>query len=404
MLLYVRERVLKLFRTLYITFVSEIARSYYLVFGTKMVSKNIWLIAETAEQAQDNGFYFYQYLRENHSEVNAYYLISKNSPHVDKFKDKDRLVYVHTFKHMLFLLSAKNIISTHGLWMIPKEFGVFKKITRNMLRAKGIMLQHGITAIKDGSKYYHRKNFPLRDLFIASSEREKNIFINHYDYFDHEVVVTGFPRYDYLADKSQLPSAKRSIAIMPTYRDGQDTLVIKDFKNTNFFKAIDSLINDEYIFQFLMENKIELRLYLHRNVQKFSFLFDQSLNEDFRPFVKILDDTKIDIRDLIEESLLLITDYSSLMFDFIYLSKPFISYQFDHDDFLNSRTEKPLINLRKDLPGFVVNDQEELLRHLIELRNKQFKINNEHLLLRKQYFKYTDKLNCQRVFNAISNI
>lgn len=56
-----------------------LAVSFFLRFNKKY--KNVWLICERGNDARDNGFSFYKYLREKHPEVNAYYLIDDSNVH-----------------------------------------------------------------------------------------------------------------------------------------------------------------------------------------------------------------------------------------------------------------------------------------------------------------------------------
>jgi hypothetical protein len=40
--------------------------------------------------------------------------------------------------------------------MVPDELGILKKLTRKALKAKKVMLNHGVIFIKNGIKYYHK--------------------------------------------------------------------------------------------------------------------------------------------------------------------------------------------------------------------------------------------------------
>ena len=66
--------------------------------------KNNWLICERPNNAQDNGFFFYKYLRKNHPEINAIYLIKKSSPFYDKVSKLGKCVEFGSFKHILMIL------------------------------------------------------------------------------------------------------------------------------------------------------------------------------------------------------------------------------------------------------------------------------------------------------------
>ncbi|UKI38154.1 MAG: CDP-glycerol glycerophosphotransferase family protein [Clostridiales bacterium] len=58
-------------------------------------------------------------------------------------------------------------------------------------------------------------------------------------------------------------------------------------------------------------------MYLHYELQKFSHLFKTDLQN-----VKIADFKNYGVRELLTNSSLLVTDYSSVFFDFAYMRKP----------------------------------------------------------------------------------
>ena len=65
---------------------NKIKRIYDLVdfFAARIMStvvdgKELWLIAEKVDEARDNGYWFYKYLREKHPTERAYYVIFSNS-------------------------------------------------------------------------------------------------------------------------------------------------------------------------------------------------------------------------------------------------------------------------------------------------------------------------------------
>ena len=66
---YVREGFLMLFFVPAGAFCRHFSKKY----------RNLWLVAERGNDARDNGYRFYEYLRTMHPEVNAHYVITTDS-------------------------------------------------------------------------------------------------------------------------------------------------------------------------------------------------------------------------------------------------------------------------------------------------------------------------------------
>lgn len=59
----------------------------------KKPNKEIWVIGEKPDKAQDNGYHLFKYLRENYPEKEVYYVIDENSPDIDKVKQLGNVVF-----------------------------------------------------------------------------------------------------------------------------------------------------------------------------------------------------------------------------------------------------------------------------------------------------------------------
>lgn len=393
------NRLKKLYGIVSNTIIAETARIYHLI--TKyFINKDIWIIGETENQAQDNGFYLFSWIRRNHPEMEVYYIISKSSPELDKIKNIGNILILNSFKQSLYLYQASKIISTHGLWMIPNELGFFRKITKKTLNAKGVMLNHGVTAIKNGFNHYNKKTFPLNNLMISVSLQEKKIFTEIYGYEKNEVAITGYPRHDDLIDTSnQKKYESKTITIMPTFRDNQDNIG-ENFKNTKLFIALKSLLSNKDLLNYLTNENINISLYLHQNIQKYSSMLKEYESNNIT--IHTSDNTSV--KELLKKSNLLISDYSSVMFDFLYMSKPFVSYQFDRKDFILSRKEKGFIDISKDLPGYIIERESELIETICFIHENNYKLQEKHQKSISIFFKYTDKNNSKRVFESIKKL
>lgn len=380
------------------TLIAESARISY--FLTKpFFKKNIWIISETEKSAQENGYELFCWIEKNTTDIDVFYVIDKHSPAIYKFNERRKWLAIDSFKLIFYLYHANRIISTHGLWMIPDEFGILKKLTRKTLKAKKVMLDHGVKFIKNGIKYYHKSHFPLNDLWVSASQIENDILIKDYGYLAEDITITGYPRFDSLTDTSGQSRWNNMILFMPTFRDNEKHLQEK-FKDTELYCRIRDLMCNNQLNHFLQEKDCHLAIYLHYDIQSYSKYLDQFTNER----IDIMRQGDFTVTELLKMSKLLITDYSSVFFDFVYMNKPFISYQFDYQEFINSREDKPHHDVRTELPGFVVTTLDKLISTIQMIEKEHFSMPPEQQQKAAQHFAYKDKNNCKRVYQAINKL
>ena len=98
---------------------------------------------------------------------------------------------------------------------------------------------------------------------------------------------------------------------------------------------------------------------------------------------------------------MVITDYSSISWDFYYLRKPVLFYQFDQKEYLEKKGSYIDINL--ELFGEVFYDSDSLVTGLHKYILNNFNELSEYGKRRDLYFKYRDTNNCKRIFKVISS-
>ena len=387
------------FRDLFTPIIFLIILPCSLIFKliNKIKNKNIWLICESGTTARDNGYYFYKYLKENHKELSTYYVIDKKSNDYKLVKELGNIIQYKSFKHWLYYLSATYNISSQKngnpnqvfFYVLHVFFGLYKN---------RIFLQHGI--IKDYLSYLTYKNTKFK-LFICSTEKEYNYVKKVYKYPDNNIKLTGLARFDSLHDLYKVN--KNQILIMPTWRDwlGRDTNFLGkkyEFKKTNYYKKWQSLLNNKQLIKFIEENNIELLFYQHINMEKFKNNFiSKSKN------IKILD-SKTNIQQILKESILLITDYSSVYMDFAYMKKLTIYYQFDYKEYRTKQYSNGYFDYIKDGFGPVVYKEKELINKIIESYNNKYKLEKIYKNRIKEFFTLNDNKNCERIYKEIINI
>ena len=255
-----------------------------------------------------------------------------------------------------------------------------------------VFLQHGLQSVRDVSYLYGKKpGIPFTNLFIVSSNREKEIVINNYSYNENEVAITGLSRFDSLLSPTkveQFPNKK--ILIMPSWRKNQDKLSDQEFIKTQFFKSYQSLLHNQRLREYSFVYEIGVVFYLHTNFQKYSHLFKSD-------FIKIIKEGDVSVQNLLKSSNILITDFSSVSLDFALLKKPILYYQFDGSPIEAKKDDSNLF-----FPGIIVSLEEELINELWFLKpDSVMKPKHENYL--PDLYKYDDTFACQRIYDEINS-
>ena len=84
----------------------------------KLNGKDIWLIGERQDTAQDNGYHFFKFCREKHPKKRVYYVIDRNSNDYERVSKLGNVV-IHGTKHYT-CNSSKHFYCTHDLeYILP---------------------------------------------------------------------------------------------------------------------------------------------------------------------------------------------------------------------------------------------------------------------------------------------
>lgn len=106
------------------------------------------------------------------------------------------------------------------------------------------------------------------------------------------------------------------------------------------------------------------------------------------------------------ESSLILTDYSSAIFDFAYLQKPVIYSQFDAEEFFagDHMYVKGYFDYERDGFGEVESDLEGTVDRIIEYMENGCQLKDKYRERVDNFFLYHDQNNCQRVYEKIVEI
>lgn len=351
-------------------------------------SKEIWVIGERPYKAQDTGKAFFEYVRNNHPEKEAYYIIDFDSAEYENVKHLGNVINFKTKEHFEICLKATHFFGSHH---IDYLYPIRNKEFISKIKAKKIFLQHGVLGVKNLNKIYlNQKEQFDTDIFIVSTEREKQIVMEDLEFPEEQVKLTGLSRFDSLfANDLEM---KKQVLIIPTWRDWLQNIDL--FLESEYFKKYQNLISNKTFLDHCQKNGMDIVFYLHPNMQQYSSFFTS-------PDVKMVLQGEIDVQKLIKESMVMITDYSSVAFDFAFLDKPVIYYQFDQERFLGK--EGSHLDLERELPGDIVSNEEDLIKKFQDITYNNFQISPENQKRVNKLLKYKDAKNSERIYNAAEN-
>ena len=373
-------------------------RLYYHLFRNRG-RREYWLLSDRANKADDNGEAFFEYLRKNkRGQVKAAFLIRKDCKDYKRIKKIGKVVPFCSVRHKLHYLICDKVVSSAAeeYFMFPIiKSKAFRDITAEK---KFVFLQHGIIKgdLSDWLNKYSKNIFR----FITSTDYERqSILEGKYFYSEKEIILTGLCRYDRLYN-----APKKQIVIMPTWRKYLVGRLVngvwsksENFKNSEYFRFYNALINDERLLSAAERYGYTVAFLPHPNTYN---AYIEAFEKD--PRVKFLP-TDSRYRDVFAESDLMITDYSSVMFDFAYLKKPIVYCQFDRDRFYSGGHvgKHGYFDERTDGFGEVCSDLDSAVETVVGYMQEGCALKKEYAERIDRTFAYRDRKNCDRVFDAI---
>lgn len=193
------------------------------------------------------------------------------------------------------------------------------------------------------------------------------------------IIEEGYPRNDSLFNRSKkdidkikeklgIPKDKKVICYLPTFRDNQHTSGVGyTYDLAIDFDSLKKKFGKDYVILFkphyFIANKIDLSKYKN-------FVYNIASYDE--------------INDIYLVSDLLITDYSSVFFDYANLNRPVMFYMYDYDDYKNNLRDF-YISL-DELPGPIAKTQKELEDYITNIDKSISKY-------KKTYEKFNDKYN-----------
>ena len=109
----------------------------------------------------------------------------------------------------------------------------------------------------------------------------------------------------------------------------------------------------------------------------------------------------VDLQEMLKNAAVLISDYSSVFFDFAYMGKPQLHYQFDYEKYREGHYQEGYFSYVKDGFGQVCTKAEELVAAFCSIVKDEMRMPDEFVRRAENFFAFRDNKNCERTYYAI---
>lgn len=384
-----------------------IARTIYQILKP-FKRKELWLISDRLMKADDNGEAFFTYLNtiKKSADIHTYFVLEKTSTDYKRLKKIGNVVPYHSTKHkILSLLCDKKISSQADEFVYNRFFDLSYLYGDIRHKQKFVFLQHGVI-MNDSSTWLKKTDINI-SLFVTTTQQEyQSILDDAYGYEERQIICTGLPRYDYLYTSAQ---KKNIITFMPTWRkyltcdfdDRTDARKLtKGFADSTYCKMYQQVFSNSKLFEAADRYHYRICLMLHPAMPRECIPYFYCAGQ-----MEILD-RNTRYRTLYADSSLIVTDYSSAVFDFAYLRKPILYYQQDAAEFFSGKhvCNKGYFDYERDGFGEVEYTADALIDRIIEYMENGCLLKACYRERIEKTFRYSDQKNCQRVYEEIKKI
>ncbi|MCD8543313.1 MAG: CDP-glycerol glycerophosphotransferase family protein [Sulfurospirillum cavolei] len=312
------------------------------------------------------------------------YMLTDNLAHYNELKQhKLPVVWLGSFYSFWILSQARVIVQDQGnftyelntrspqqilvqLWHgIPlKRLNLLVGITYDYLISTSYFVNQTTLSHVIQAKEYCNDGYPRNDSLLKSSHDTYDLLL-----CDHTI-------YSFAKEKFE----RATIALyMPTHREShQASCIPLDFV------CLNESLAQHNIYLIVKLHPFVMQLYAIKEHQTYSHIL-------FYP-------TQGDIYPLLKYTHILITDYSSIYFDFLLLNRPIIFFDYDYDEY-SSNMNGFVYPYETFAPGIKVKTQNELLSELILTTQEKDNYYEQRKNLIDQLFDYQDAYSAKRIID-----
>ncbi|MEE6657752.1 CDP-glycerol glycerophosphotransferase family protein [Pediococcus acidilactici] len=329
--------------------------AYYIAYPLMRLlplnSKTVVLESFWGRSFDDNPRAIYEYWQKAHPEYKFIWPVTDLST---KVSGRGKVIRRGSFKYWYYLATAKYFIqNTNFPNSYVKRRGQVEVETLHgtFMKKMGLEEPSMRNSTAKGQRNFMKRNRRW-DYLISPSAYMDRVGANAFD-FKNDVLSVGFPRNDELINNNNpefikklklnigIPLDKKVVLYAPTYRQAGKL----DFELD--LKSMQDKLADDYVVLVRLHHLVANAIDIHEFE---GFAYDLSSYPNIADLYLIAD--------------VLITDYSSVMFDYGYLKRPMIFFAYDLDWYLDDSNRGVYLDYVKTVPGPIAQSTEQIIQYL----------------------------------------
>ena len=369
--------------------------------------RHLWLFgAWIGDVYGDNPKYLFEYMLKFYKNEYRIFWVTRNKNIYKELTEKGiPVLYRNSFKCLFYTLRAGVVVYCNDIKDVNFSFLINQK---KLL----IQLWHGVGnkkicydslyQMKDQQKnnigHLFDKIFPFSDPFrftaiIATSRLVADRLVSAMKIPEKKVFITGYPRCDLFYSSASSKRDFTKVLYAPTFRKMGTELFLCRLPDTSMWQQINEIFK---------KNNIKMYIKLHykdlMNMKK-----EKQDISNYSNVSLVIPSALYDVQEELLDTDILITDYSSIYFDFLLLDRPVIFFAFDLEEYNrdDQGIYEPLENIAA---GPIVNDWDSVLEWTVKLKEHPDLFEEKRKQVRDRFFEYQDGNSSERVYNTITSL
>ncbi|WP_423364078.1 CDP-glycerol glycerophosphotransferase family protein [Mycoplasma sp. P36-A1] len=259
--------------------------------------------------AGESAFLLFEYAMKQNDGLKHIYIMSNDAENYDEIKNKypNNVFIKNSVEAFYNIFKAKYLISSDTASHIQRRlYDNSSDIKKAIIESKRVFLQHGPSLCTNvfTRGYYSSTGAFAPEKIIVSSKYEKQLFLDNTYYKDEQLLLTGIPNFDDFVNYKLDNKPKTDITFMLTWRPWDITGTLGKGSYIDRYLTFLKLVQENEFF-----NDKKVNLVLH---PKATQMLETQFTDEYNSIKKYLYNGNI--KEVIQRSSVLVTDYSSIMF------------------------------------------------------------------------------------------